>query len=73
MKDLTFKLVQGFSILLVALFFVLAYLKLNGYIFLSWWWVWAPLLAPFAVAFIIVIAAVLLLKYLPRKEDNRKP
>lgn len=67
MGNKSFYLVKGLTVLSVALFGLLVCLKFDGFLTWSWWWVLAPVWVPFAFALLVVIFAVLLIKYLPKK------
>lgn len=48
--------------LFIATAIILAGLKLSGSIALSWWWVLAPIWAPFILLLIVVIVVAIALK-----------
>lgn len=72
MKKTTYRVLQGLSVLSVALFLLFVGLKLDGSVNWSWWWVFAPVLIPIGVTLFAVAVLFALLNHLAKQDKNEK-
>jgi len=71
-KSIAYNVGLGLTYLSVALFIVLAVCKITGGIAWSWWWVLAPILIPFGIAFVTVLASTIIIGIMTPPKYNQE-